>query len=318
MNDPLMDVRARRLGQLRLRDLRLLDAIDAHGTLQGVARALFVTQPAVSQALRSLEDAVGVALASRSRRGVELTDAGRTLRVHLQAALASLAAGLSRLDAAPPRPVLRLGTIPYALIDPVPAALARLGAAPFDLRIVTGAVDALLHALLQGEVDAVLTRRTGPHDATAPALHATPVTSMRTAIACGRDHPLARRRPTIGALAAADWVLPDPGAVARRALDELFERHGVAPPIPRVVSGNFADNLRIAAAAGLLTVAPVDVIERARPAMRVLLEPPGWAAAVVLVCLAERADWPPLAALRAALALRPAAVARASRRPRVP
>jgi len=113
-------------------------------------------------------------------------------------------------------------------------------------------------------------------------------------------------------------VLPDPGAVARRALDELFERHGVAPPIPRVVSGNFADNLRIAAAAGLLTVAPVDVIERARPAMRVLLEPPGWAAAVVLVCLAERADWPPLAALRAALALRPAAVARASRRPRVP
>ena len=160
MNDPLMDVRARRLGQLRLRDLRLLDAIDAHGTLQGVARALFVTQPAVSQALRSLEDAVGVALASRSRRGVVLTDAGRTLRVHLQAALASLAAGLSRLDAAPPRPVLRLGTIPYALIDPVPAALARLGAAPFDLRIVTGAVDALLHALLQGEVDAVLTRRT--------------------------------------------------------------------------------------------------------------------------------------------------------------
>ena len=317
MNDPLMDVRARRLGQLRLRDLRLLDAIDAHGTLQGVARALFVTQPAVSQALRSLEDAVGVALASRSRRGVVLTDAGRTLRVHLQAALASLAAGLSRLDAAPPRPVLRLGTIPYALIDPVPAALARLGAAPFDLRIVTGAVDALLHALLQGEVDAVLTRRTGPHDATAPALHATPVTSMRTAIACGRDHPLARRRdPPLAELARADWVLPGADTNARAALDALFLRAGLAPPVPRIESGSFADNLRFAAAARALTLAPADVIERARPAMRVLRAPPEWAARVTLSCLAHRAGWPPLEALRAAFAA--AATGRAPRRSKAP
>ena len=67
MNDALMAGRARRLQQLRLRDLRLLAEIAQHGTLQGVSRALFVSQPAISQALRSLEAAVGVPLASRSR-----------------------------------------------------------------------------------------------------------------------------------------------------------------------------------------------------------------------------------------------------------
>jgi DNA-binding transcriptional LysR family regulator len=302
MNDPLISARMRRLQQLRLRDLRLLDAIEAHGTLQAVARALFVTQPAVSQALRSLEEAVGVPLAVRSRRGVVLTDPGRTMRVHLQAAHATLAAGLARLDAAPARPLLRLGTIPYALVDAMPAALARLGDAPFSLRIVSGAVDALMRALLDGTVDAVVTRRArvGDRD-TGPAVHATQITTIRNAIACGRDHRLARRVPVLAALAREDWVLPGDGAVVRKALDALFAQAGLEPPRVRVESGNFSDNLRIAAAARLLTVAPVDVIERARPAMRVLLEPPGWQSEVMLMCLADRADWPPLAALRAAL-----------------
>jgi DNA-binding transcriptional LysR family regulator len=303
-----MDERQRRLQQLRLRDLRLLEAIDAHGTLQAVARALFVTQPAISQALRSLEDAVGVPLAVRSRRGVALTEAGRALRVHLAAADASLAAGLQAIAATPARPVLRLGAIPYALIDALPAAIARLGDAPFSLHVVTGAVEALAGALRRGEVDAVLAARlVGTVEADggrAPgAIRAVPVGTIRNAIACGRDHPLARRRdPPLAELARADWVLPGADTNARAALDALFSRAGLAPPVPRIESGSFADNLRFAAAARALTLAPADVIERARPAMRVLRAPPEWAARVTLSCLAHRAGWPPLEALRAAFA----------------
>ena len=312
MNDPLMSARTRRLQQLRLRDLRLLAEIEAHGTLQGVSRALFVSQPAVSQALRSLEEAVGVPLASRSRRGVVLTDAGRALHAHLQAADASLAAGLARLHDPAPRPVLRLGSIPYAMTDAVPAALGRLGTPDFTLKITSGAVDALMQALAQGRVDAILTRLSAPrpapghaHDA-APAIVWTRVATLRNAIACGRDHPLARRRPTLADLAAADWVLPDEPTMVREAFGGLFARAGLTTPRPLVVSANFSDNLRIAAAARLLTMAPVDVIARAQPPMKVLLAPPEWEGEVGLACLAHRADWPPLAALRAALAPAPA------------
>jgi DNA-binding transcriptional LysR family regulator len=333
-----MEERRRRLQQLRLRDLRLLEAIDAHGTLQAVARALFVTQPAISQALRSLEDSVGVPLAARSRRGVELTEAGRTLRVHLMAADASLAAGLEAIAVTPARPVLRLGAIPYALIDALPAAIARLGDASFSLHVVTGAVEALAGALRRGEVDAVLAARMvgtaetagGPASgaaggraraaagARAPeAIRAVPVATIRNAIACGHDHPLARRRdPPLAELARADWVLPGADTNARAALDALFLRAGLAPPVPRIESGSFADNLRFAAAARALTLAPADVIERARPAMRVLRAPPEWAARVTLSCLAHRAGWPPLEALRAAFAA--AATGRAPRRSKAP
>lgn len=312
MNDSLMSGRARRLQQLRLRDLRLLAEIERHGTLQGVSRALFVSQPAVSQALRSLEDAVGVPLATRSRRGVALTDAGRALHAHLQAADASLAAGLSGLHDPVPRPVLRLGTIPYAMTDAVPAALGRLGTPRFTLRITAGAVDALMQALVQGRVDAILTRRAPPRDVPggAPAEDAaiawTRVATLRNAVACGRDHPLARRRPTLDALAAADWVLPDAPSMVRTAFGELFARAGLPTPRPLVVSANFSDNLRIAAASRLLTVAPVEVIARAQPTMKALLAPPEWEGEIGLASLAHRADWPPLAALRDALAAAPA------------
>jgi hypothetical protein len=57
-----------------------------------------------------------------------------------------------------------------------------------------------------------------------------------------------------------------------------------------------------AAAARLLTVAPIDVIAHARPSMKVLFAPPEWGGAVVLAHLAHRAGWPPLEALRRALA----------------
>lgn len=298
----------RRIRQLRLRDLQLLEEIHRHGTMQGASRALFVSQPAVSQALRALEQTLGATLAVRSRQGVRLTDAGHALRVHLLAADASLAAGLAAIGAAAPRPVLRLGTIPYGLTEAVPQALARLGQAPFTLHIGTGAVDALRRGLSNGQYDAILTRLaaerpgTRPIPPPAPELAIWPVTSMHTAIACPRQHPLARRRPSLAQLAQADWVLPDAGTVVREAFDDLFARAGLAPPHPRVVTPNYADNLRIAAAAGLLTVAPLAAIAPHRPAVRPLLVPPHWAAQVVLASLPERAEWPPIAALRAALA----------------
>lgn len=303
-----MPQRMRRVRQLRLRDLRLLDEIERHGTLQRVAQALFVSQPAVSQALRSLETAVGLPLAQRSRRGVVLTEAGRALRVHLLAADSSLAAGLGALEAEPPLPELRIGTIPYALHEALPRALARLGRAPFTLRITTGAVGLLMRQLTDGDVDAVLVRLepergAAPSRIAHPALRTVPVTVLRFVAVCSRDHPLARRRRTdLAELADADWVLPDSSAAVRQTVDDLFSRAGLPAPRARIVSGNFGDNLRIAAAAGLLTIAPIDVVAAMRPRPKILLAPAEWETSVVLACLAHRADWPPLAALRAALA----------------
>lgn len=80
----------------RLPPLRLLAAFEAVARAGGVQRAatqLNVTQPAVSQALRSLEDHIGTKLFDRSVRPAALTEAGRTL-------LHAVSNGMDRIESA--------------------------------------------------------------------------------------------------------------------------------------------------------------------------------------------------------------------------
>lgn len=57
--------------------LRSFLAVVEHRAVTGAARALGVTQPALTRRLQQLEEEIGAQLLERSRRGVALTDAGR-------------------------------------------------------------------------------------------------------------------------------------------------------------------------------------------------------------------------------------------------
>ena len=65
---------------MTLEDLRVLTTVAAERSFSRAARKLRRTQPAVSQAIRRLEQASGEVLIDRSRRDGTLTDAG--LRSH--------------------------------------------------------------------------------------------------------------------------------------------------------------------------------------------------------------------------------------------
>ena len=65
-----------------LRQLRFLVAVAEAGSISGAARRLYMTQPAVTIALRNLERDVGVPLLERHIRGVELTMAGAAFVAH--------------------------------------------------------------------------------------------------------------------------------------------------------------------------------------------------------------------------------------------
>jgi DNA-binding transcriptional LysR family regulator len=66
--------------RLRLRDLDILMAIIETGSMGKAAKRLNVSQPAVSKAIVELEDALGVQLFDRGRRGVVPTPYGLALR----------------------------------------------------------------------------------------------------------------------------------------------------------------------------------------------------------------------------------------------
>src|SRR5215831_8499715 len=66
--------------RLKLRDLDVLLAVVETGSMGKAAKRLNISQPAVSKAVVELEDALGVRLLDRSRRGVVPTPYGLAAR----------------------------------------------------------------------------------------------------------------------------------------------------------------------------------------------------------------------------------------------
>src|SRR3989440_12903773 len=68
-------------------------AVATFGGFHRAAEALRVSQPAVSARIKALEESLGVSLFARSRSGLTLSEAGRTLRPYAEQLLrtASLA-----------------------------------------------------------------------------------------------------------------------------------------------------------------------------------------------------------------------------------
>lgn len=61
------------------------------------ASSLYISQPAISKAIKKLEDSLGATLFSRNSRGVQLTEEGSLLFHHVKAAFDSLEAGEQQL-----------------------------------------------------------------------------------------------------------------------------------------------------------------------------------------------------------------------------
>ncbi|WP_454673213.1 LysR substrate-binding domain-containing protein [Achromobacter pestifer] len=78
--------------------LRGFEAAARLGSFHQAAAELHLTQSAISQQVRGLEDYLGQPLFFRQGRTVSLTDAGRDLLATTQAMLQQLAAGIRRLD----------------------------------------------------------------------------------------------------------------------------------------------------------------------------------------------------------------------------
>lgn len=70
-----------------LTDLRLFLKVHEAGTITGGAEGTHITLASASERIRGMEDALGVPLLLRERRGVQLTPAGRTLLHHARLVL---------------------------------------------------------------------------------------------------------------------------------------------------------------------------------------------------------------------------------------
>jgi DNA-binding transcriptional LysR family regulator len=116
--------------RLKLRDLDILLAVVETGSMGKAAKHLNISQPAVSKAVVELEDALGVRLVDRSRRGVVPTLYGLALAKHSVAIFNDLRQGVQDIDflSDPTKGEIRIGTtepIATAIVLPAIDRLSR-------------------------------------------------------------------------------------------------------------------------------------------------------------------------------------------------
>ncbi|HJC47788.1 MAG TPA: LysR family transcriptional regulator [Candidatus Lachnoclostridium pullistercoris] len=72
--------------------------VERLGSITGAAQILCISQPAVSQAVRQLEQNLGVKLFIRSAKGVRLTEEGKTLAAYVERGMESFLKGEEAMD----------------------------------------------------------------------------------------------------------------------------------------------------------------------------------------------------------------------------
>ncbi|MDR6215746.1 LysR family transcriptional regulator [Paracidovorax wautersii] len=124
---------------LPLNALRAFEVSARHLNLTRAAQELNVTQTAVSQHIRNLEDRLGTPLFRRLPRGLALTDEGQALLPVLAESFARIAQALERVSDRRPREVLTVGAVgTFAVGWLLPRLRDFQQAHPFvDLRLLT-------------------------------------------------------------------------------------------------------------------------------------------------------------------------------------
>jgi LysR family transcriptional regulator, low CO2-responsive transcriptional regulator len=256
----------------RLKQIRAFVATVKLGTLSRAAESLYLSQPSISLQLQALERELGVELLQRSRRRINLTDAGEALYAvarpliegwenldrdfqtkikGLQAGKLTIAAGSS--------------TIQYLLPELVRRYRERFPAVQLQLANVTGK-DGM--ALLRADSAdfAVGSMLDVPNDiAWAPVYHYDPM------LITPPDHPLARKENlTLQDLSPYGLILPPQRLSTYRLVDLVFQQNQVPYQVAIEVGGWEVIKEYVAMGLGISIVTGICISEadRARLAVR--------------------------------------------------
>ncbi len=143
-----------------LRQLRYLEAIARHSHFGKAAAECSVTQPALSQQIKELEQRWGVALLERSPKQVALTPEGEEAVRRSRLILSEVAdlEDFARKRTGTLTGVLRLGAIPSIAPYLLPAMLTRLSSRypDVDLRLRETVTENLVDELKSGKLDVIV------------------------------------------------------------------------------------------------------------------------------------------------------------------
>jgi DNA-binding transcriptional LysR family regulator len=217
---------------MELRQLRHFVAVVDSGNLSRAAERVAISQPALTRSIKNLEDMLGMELLERKPRGVTPTEAGLALYRHAQIVLNAcqrLAREVRELERGVTGTVHLGVAAMFATHLTSQVAESLCEAHPrLSLIINEAFFEDLLRQLSDGRLDVVFTNF--PQVSVSPNLVLEPLTTVRSSIMAGRNHPLASRRELSRAdLVPHRWVIADQPH-AQDSFEKFFSAEGLPPP----------------------------------------------------------------------------------------
>jgi DNA-binding transcriptional LysR family regulator len=228
------------------------------GSMGKAAKRLGISQPGVSKSIVELEDALGIRLLDRNRRGVVPTPYGLALKRQGTAVFNELRQAVQHIDflADPTKGEIRIGTtdpLAISLMSPVIDALSREHP-KMVFHIFSGGTSQQYSAVADRRVEFAVCRMIGrlPNELSAEILFHDAFVVMASA-----ENPLTRRRKlTWVDLADEPWTLYPLDTFFGSVIADAFRVNGLEAPRVTVTSESFTIQRELLATGRFLTVQP--------------------------------------------------------------
>ena len=242
-------------------------AVAEHGSFTRAASALHVSQPALSQQIRQLEESLGVPLFDRSGRTIRLTDAGEVWRQYASRALQELGAGKRAIhDVAD----LTRGSLRIAVTPTFTSYFIGPLMADFYARYPGITLQLIEDMLCRDELDVGIAFA----PVHSPELEAIPLLTESLALVVAQHHPLAvHEQVALSRLHDEKLVLLSAEFATREQIDHYCEKAGLHPQVV-IEANSISAVLELIRRTSLSTLLPAAIATQHDGLKAISLAPP--------------------------------------------
>lgn len=248
---------------IKVQDLRMIIALDEHGTILNAATVMGLSQPAITKRLQDLEKDLGITLFHRMSRGVEPTPYGEIIIKHAHIILnqlrdaegevSDLSAGLGGR--------LRIGIPVAASTNLVAEAMVSLLEKRKNVQVtlVEDYNIRLIPSLKRGNLDLIVGRLPNKTQYDDISIESFYKESLQLVVRKG--HPItSKAKITAEDLLACNWLMPPQDSIMYSQIENFFKKQSMPLPNASIYSLSHVGSVKVLRNQDLIAAFPRESI----------------------------------------------------------
>lgn len=217
---------------MELRQLEFFLMVSKLNSFTRAAEQLYVSQPGVTSAIRSLEEELGIQLFDRSQKQVILTTEGRVFLNYVENVMRDISMTISGVNELKnlAKGTVRIGVPPLLAASLLPSLLFRFKSdyPSLELILVEEGSLSIQRSLEKNELDLGIVIEPQP----SPALEIFPLTTQELTVCLNSGHALKHKASlALPELQEEQFILLKEDCLTRKAIMERFQHHQLTPRI---------------------------------------------------------------------------------------